>query len=174
MACAVVECVHISTAVSLDRDRVSLDDRLAFAFGVGELTMQIRVECAVCPGTDVDAAVLVENSFKLAFHFRVSQLHTRNPMSLKFVNLPHCPDGCLETTTFISRAGNECKKCTVCKNLVFDNKPRTTATGRDRAVSPRPQQTPYTDPATLKLLTIVEQMAKQLGDVHEALRIQKQ
>lgn len=97
--------------------------------------------------------------------------------NISYEKLPKCTGGCHNTEAFTSKAGKEYTKCLDCKNLVFDDKPRTSSTGRDRAMSPgatRPQQTPYTDPATLKLLTIVEQMAKQLGDVHEALRIQKQ
>lgn len=88
-----------------------------------------------------------------------------------FEKLPKCAGGCHNTEKFTSKAGKEYTKCLACKNLVFDDsKPRPTSTGRESVNSPSaPRSAPYSDAATLKLLTIVEQMAKQLTEVHEAI-----
>lgn len=90
----------------------------------------------------------------------------------KFPKLPRCAGGCHNTEKFIAKlTQKEYTKCNDCKNLVFDDStPRSTSTGRESVNSPSaPRSAPYSDAATLKLLTIVEQMAKQLTEVHEKL-----
>ena len=91
-------------------------------------------------------------------------------MTTIYEKLPKCGGGCKNTEPFTSKAGKEYVKCLDCKNLVFDDTKRAGAFGREKTTTAEtPRQAPYTDPATLKLLAVVEKMAVQLEELHNKL-----